>query len=106
MRMFSVFLLFCVACDDHEFKGGHTTSSTDSGDAAYPGEALITESCTSSCHAGADMGGYSSRYPDDEELRSIISGEAGGPMESAGFASASWSDDDWTDAIEYLRSLE
>ena len=69
------------------------------------GRALVEGSCTNSCHAGANMGNYSSRFPDDAELGRVIRGQNGGPM--GGVTSANgWSDDDMTNAIGYMRSLE
>ena len=106
--------LLLVGCDDHIFSGGsggsHSTDDTSIGDSntdpeLSAGEAVISASCTSSCHAGANMGTLSSRYDDDEVLASVILGESDGPMSGITVAS-DWTYRDMTNAIAYLRSLE
>ena len=127
--MYTILILSLFACQDSEKDSAETTTdepaSETSTEPSEPGSeastepsepsgeennleagrALVESSCTNSCHAGANMGNYSSRFPDDAELGRVIRGQSGGPM--GGNTSASgWSDDDMTNAIGYMRSLE
>ena len=69
------------------------------------GRTLFGLSYTNSCHAGADVGSLSARFPDDTELASVIRGQSGGPMGNISAASG-WSDSDMANAIAYLRGIE
>ena len=82
-----------------------TTEPSEEPPGLAEGQALIENSCTNSCHAGANMGTYSARFPDDTTLGQVIRGQASGPMQGISAAS-NWSDDDMGNAILFLRTLE
>ena len=100
-------LIISVGCADAENTSTTTTTTTttDTGFEPSDGQALIEADCTSSCHAGQDMGELSVRYPSDDDLATVISGDGGGPM-SGNTASEDWSSDDLDSAIAHLRTLE